>query len=76
MPLTTESAARKDNTTGANAELQHRHFAFIATTIKALKPDMNATQWRIMQENFENACACTNPRFDRRRFLAACGGQS
>ena len=75
MTLTTESAARKDKTTGASAELQHRHFAFIAATIKAM-PDFAVTlrtQKRSVALAFADACARTNPKFDRNRFLAACG---
>ena len=65
--LTAESAARKDRTSGANAELQHRHFAFIAATIKDNRLGGNVAQV------FAAACARTNPHFDRARFLAACG---
>ena len=73
--LTQTSAHRKDIATGQNAELQHRHFAFIAATIKAM-PDHAATlrtQKRSVALAFADACARTNPRFDRRRFLLACG---
>lgn len=73
--LTTESALRKDRTTAANATLEHRHFAFIAATIKAMPdhaPSLR-TQKRSVALAFADACAGTNPRFDRRRFLAACG---
>lgn len=73
MPLTAESALRKDRTT--QATLEHRHFAFIAATIKAM-PDHAATlrtQKRSVALAFATACAGTNPRFDRARFLRACG---
>lgn len=73
--LTTESAARKDRTSGQGAELQHRHFAFIAATIASM-PDHAATlraQKRSTAHAFADACARSNPRFDRARFLAACG---
>jgi hypothetical protein len=68
--LTKESAARKDSTTGATAELQHRHFAFIAAVVKD-ETDM-FVRGRLARR-FADACARTNPRFDRTRFLAACG---
>lgn len=77
MPRTNlrDSAARKDRTTGASATLEHRHFAFIAATI-ARMPDHAAslrTQKRSCALAFAAACATTNPRFDRARFLKACG---
>jgi len=73
--LTQESAARKDRTTGATTELQHRHFAFIAAVIKAMPshaPTLRA-QKRSTALAFADACAGSNPRFDRQRFMAACG---
>lgn len=73
--LTQESATRKDRTTGQTAELQHRHFAFIAAVIEAM-PDHAAslrTQKRSIALAFADACARSNPRFDRRRFMSACG---
>lgn len=73
--LTHESAARKDRTTGNSAKLEHRHFAFIAATIAAL-PSHAASlrdQKRSTALAFADACACTNPRFDRAHFLKACG---
>jgi len=41
--LTQDSAARKDRTTGAGAELQHRHFAFMARR-KALWAERKADE--------------------------------
>lgn len=73
MALTVESALRKDRTTSAT--LEHRHFAFIASVIEAM-PDHAATlrtQKRSCALSFADACARTNPRFDRARFLRACG---
>lgn len=73
--LTQSSAHRKDISTGQNADLQHRHFAFIAATIKAM-PERQAEQRFVKTQcalAFADACAGTNPRFDRRRFLLACG---
>lgn len=75
MPLTTESAARKDKTQGASATLEHRHFAFIAATIASM-PDFSSslrTAKLSTASTFADACAGTNPRFDRARFFAACG---
>ena len=73
--LTQESAARKDRTTAQGAKLEHRHFAFIAATIAAM-PNHAASlraQKRSVALAFADACADTNPRFDRARFLLACG---
>ena len=75
MALTTESALRKDKTTG-KAEMQHRHFS----TVAAILADLNAEnagvsigQHRDICEYFADELATTNPRFDRDRFLKACG---
>jgi hypothetical protein len=69
------SANRKDVNTAANGvTLQHRHFAFIAATIAALPehaPTLRA-QKAAMASAFADACARTNPKFDRARFIAAC----
>ena len=79
--LNQSSALRKDVRSAEKAGgswpgvLQHRHFAFIAATIKAM-PDHAATlrtQKRSVALAFADACGRTNPRFDRRRFLLACG---
>lgn len=54
---------------------QHRHFCFIADVIKAM-PSRAAslrTQKRSVALAFADACGGTNPRFDRERFLRACG---
>ena len=62
---------RKDvRTAKKGVELQHRHFAFIAATIASMH-GCNAYRMTIA-EDFAKACAATNPRFDRNRFLAAC----
>lgn len=80
MALTTDSAARKDKRTAHDAPtLEHRHFAFIATTIRDMDNLANghtdlAKIWqRRIAEHFADNCARTNPRFDRARFLRACG---
>jgi hypothetical protein len=75
MPLTEQSALRKDQSTGNSVRLEHRHFAFIAATIKGM-PD-HAPSLRAQKAScacaFAAACAKTNPRFDQARFLKACG---
>lgn len=81
MPLTTESAARKDKTQGAGATLEHRHFAFIAATLASVKPANGIyegsvfyhEQWNDLVKAFGESCRATNPKFDRNRFYAACG---
>ena len=75
MPLKQQAAHRKDLTTGATATLEHRHFAFIAATIRAMPTHAETlrTQKRSCALSFADACARTNPRFDRRRFMLACG---
>lgn len=70
--LTQASALRKDRTT--QSTLEHRHFAFIASVIAGM-PAHAATlraQKRSVALTFADACAGTNPRFDRARFLRAC----
>ncbi len=83
MPLTTQSAARKDKSTAQGVpSFEHRHFAFIAATIVNMDDLANgqtdlAKLWQgRVARHFADACARTNPRFDRARFLSACGLQS
>ena len=71
MALTAETALRKDKTTGLNVEMQHRHFAAIAAIIESM--DECDTPRRIVADHFADELAKTNPRFDRKRFLKACG---
>lgn len=71
MALTTESALRKDQT-NAGGRLEHRHFAVIAGIIA----DMPAQYRRDVAETFAAGLEHTNPRFDRARFLRACGVMS
>lgn len=78
--LTQASAHRKDTNAPLTAELQHRHFAFIAAVLANMKPTktdatfkLRTQEWRGTVHTFADACAGTNPRFDRRRFLLACG---
>lgn len=65
--LTQESALRKDMTNGrGKTSFEHRHFAAIASWLRELG-DSTTTYF------FANKLADTNPRFDRARFLRACG---
>lgn len=70
MALTTERALRKDKRTGYTT-MEHRHFATIAKILHdmdLLPPsDKDAVVSYFAQE-----LECTNPRFDRARFLKAC----
>lgn len=68
MTLSTKAAHRKDISTGIS-EMQHRHFATVATIIRAL-PDAGLRA--DVAEHFADSLASSNPRFDRARFLAAC----
>lgn len=73
MTLSTDAATRKDKTT--KTELQHRHFAFIAAVIASM-PD-HAPSLRAQKAScataFADACQGSNPRFERARFMRACG---
>ncbi len=78
MPLNAQSATRKDTATAKAVSLQHRHFAFIAATLKACNPggdgiqNLAMHQWKDTVMAFAAACAASNPKFSRARFLAAC----
>lgn len=72
MTLTIESAARKDAANAHAATFEHRHFATVAAIIKDLRTFMPSKAHDTMTAHFADAMARTNPRFDRRRFLAAC----
>ena len=71
MPLTPESAARKDKTNARGATFEHRHFAALAMMIREM-PTVDRPR-RSTADYFADRLAETNPRFDRARFLAACG---
>ena len=80
MPLTQTAAARKD-ARNAKSEMQHRHFATVAA-ILANAPDFTKHNsgnpigaHRQLCRYFADELAETNPRFDRDRFLKACGAQ-
>ena len=68
--LTEQSAFRKDRN-AATPSLQHRHFAFIAQTIRDMPERVNRIP---VARAFADKLAQTNPHFDRSRFLAACRG--
>lgn len=68
MPLKSETAMRKDVNSGLG-EMQHRHFATIATIIRAMPDDLFS---RGVANHFAEMLKETNPRFDRARFLKAC----
>lgn len=57
-----------------------KHFELIASTLRHLAPPRELPssprayeQWRATVESFADMCAASNPRFNRTRFLAACG---
>ena len=73
--LKPDAAARKDKL-GADypATLQHRHFAVIAGILAELKArGADPEQHTTVCEHFADGLAETNPKFDRARFLKACG---
>lgn len=66
---------RKDIRTASNGvTLEHRHFAFIAATIDAMPHHSESLRAHksSVANAFADACAQTNPRFDRHHFLMAC----
>lgn len=69
--LTSQAAHRKDLTTGL-AEMQHRHFATVATIIREMPADVYGPEQ--VAEIFAARLRSTNPNFDRERFLRACAG--
>ncbi len=70
MPLSHQAASSKDQRSADfGVQLQHRHFAFIADVISHIEHPVAAQQAALA---FADACAKSNPRFDRERFLKAC----
>lgn len=67
--LTDEAAMSKDRRSHIG-EMQHRHFATVATIIREY-PGEPTTQ-RLMAEYFADRLDETNKAFSRVRFLAAC----
>lgn len=68
--LKPEAALRKDKT-NASSTMEHRHFATIAAII-AKMPYPEGVRVKLA-EYFADELRHTNPRFDRARFLKACG---
>lgn len=50
--------------------MTRQHFEWIAEIIKTAPPNMLREQWA---EQFASAMLAINPRFNRERFLRACG---
>jgi hypothetical protein len=58
--------------------MSRKHFIALANALKAEKPGDNwnpnkRVQWELDVNAVANACAQANSRFNRARFLAACG---
>lgn len=75
--LTVDAAFSKDKTNAKAFEtLQHRHYAVIAGIIATLNHTPRKDGYFTMREgtadHFANELSA-NPRFDRARFLRACG---
>lgn len=68
--LTQKAALYKDKLGVGNATFEHRHFAALAGMIAAHpSPTMRDEMARYLSVELAN----TNPRFDRARFMRACG---
>lgn len=67
MALSTEAALRKDRL--GKSSMEHRHFATVAAIIHAIEDEGERQR---MAEHFADELRSTNPRFDRKRFIAAC----
>jgi hypothetical protein len=67
--LNPKAAHRKDITTGL-ADMQHRHFATIATIIR----EAELPERDLWAREFADRLARTNCNFNRDRFLRACRG--
>lgn len=74
MALKPEAALRKDLTMPSGKDVfQHRHFAAMAAIIKQMDGEDFEGLRPTIARFFASELARTNPRFDRSRFLAACG---
>lgn len=74
MPLKTETALRKDISTGRyGVTMQHRHFAAIAAFVANLSGSMSPADVHLVADHFARELAGTSPNFDRDRFMRACG---
>lgn len=71
MPLSINAAQSKDKRAGI-PEMQHRHFAFMAETIATSEMGWTLSKAN-MAKHFADVLARSNPRFDRERFMRACG---
>lgn len=69
MALKPKAAHRKDITSGIG-DMQHRHFATIATIICEIDDDV--AERRVLAEAFADRLRYSNPKFDRDHFLRAC----
>jgi len=65
----------KLNNTEKGLTMTRKHFQAIADTISRHCCDANVTpeEQRRLAESFSDLCASTNPRFNRSRFIEACG---
>lgn len=72
MALSANAALNKDKATG-KATMEHRHFATVAAIIKSLDDSMTLGDVKQVAEHFASELKATNPRFDRNRFMIACG---
>jgi hypothetical protein len=67
MALSTEAATRKDSHGIDLTVLQHRHYKAIASIIRGMSQHARPAATAFA------AALPANPRFDRQRFLTACG---
>ena len=69
MPLSKHAALSKDRASGKGVQLQHRHFAFIASVIADLPADIRQQ----VADAFARMLWRTNDNFDVDRFMLASG---
>ena len=70
MPMTTSAQHAKDRRTAdARPQLEHRHLAIVARIISRCNVGMR----HAVAIHFANNLERTNNKFDRERFLHACG---
>lgn len=74
MRVVTRSAYRsKDKRTAeGKPQLEHRHFAVVANVVKQEPNDIKRSY---MANHLANGFERTNKKFDRLRFLQACGAE-
>lgn len=75
MTLTTSSALRKDTAMPSGNSMQHRHFATVANILQRrfVKTPHHVRSALDICEVFADELAATNPKFNRARFMRACG---